>query len=139
MAISAISSSSTSAIGSSNPWADFRKSFLTLAQAINAGDLSGAQQAYSALTQLQSSNQGLNPDPNSPFAQALNQIGQSLQDGDISGAQQVLASLQQQAQGAHKHHHHHHGGSGGNGAGSPVAPPTDGTSSSGDSGVNLTV
>lgn len=139
MAISAISSSATSAVASSNPWTDFRKTFLTLAQAINSGDLSGAQQAYSALTQLQSGNQGLGADPNNPLTQALNQIGQSLQDGDITGAQQALASLQQQTQGAHRHHHHHHGGgSADNGAVPAVGAPTDSTSTSSGSGVNLT-
>src|SRR5262249_29022143 len=120
MAVSAVSGA-PAAYQPPQQYAEYRQTFGQLVTAIKSGDLSGAQQAYAALSQLQSS--GVGPSNlNSPIAQALNQIGQSLQNGDISGAQSALASLSQQAQGAHHHHHHHHHGA------SP--PPSDSTTTS---------
>jgi hypothetical protein len=103
MAVSGISSSSVNSYQPSRQ-DSFRQQFLQLAKSLNSGDLAGAQQAYTSLTQAQGSTQ---IDPNSPFGQALTQIGKSLQSGDITGAQQALSALKQQgAQGAHHHHHH---------------------------------
>jgi hypothetical protein len=108
----AVSGISTSSINSYQPndQQQFQQQFTLLVKALQSGDLSGAQQAYSALTQLQG-NGSAPSDPNSPFAQALSKIGQALQSGDLTGAQQALSALQQQlqqAQGTHHHHHHHH-------------------------------
>jgi hypothetical protein len=66
-----------------------QQSFVALVSSINSGDLSGAQQAYSSLSQLQRF-----ANPNGPFGQAMSQIGQALQSGDLTGAQQALSSLQ---------------------------------------------
>lgn len=100
MTISAISSAS------SNPYyADqnsARQAFSQLVSALQSGDLSAAQSAYSAFTQ----GAGSQIDPNSPFAQAINQIGQDLQSGNIDAAQQALSSLQQAHAPHHRHHHH---------------------------------
>jgi hypothetical protein len=63
-----------------------QQSFVALVRSLNSGDLSGAQQAYSSLSQLQSFS-----DPNGPFAQAISQIGQALKRGDLTGAQHALA------------------------------------------------
>jgi hypothetical protein len=63
-----------------------QQSFVALVSSLNSGDLSGAQQAYSSLSQLQSF-----ADPNGPFAQAISQIGQALKRGDLTGAQHALA------------------------------------------------
>src|SRR5262249_2001355 len=63
-----------------------QQSFVALVISLNSGDLSGAQQAYSSLSQLQSF-----ADPNEPFAQAISQIGQALKRGDLTGAQHALA------------------------------------------------
>lgn len=103
MAVSSISSSSVNSYQPSQQ-DSFRQQFMQLAKSLNSGDLAGAQQAYTSLTQAQGSTQ---IDPNSPFGQALAQIGKSLQSGDLTGAQQALSALKQQgAQGAHHHHHH---------------------------------
>jgi hypothetical protein len=67
--------------------------FFALVSSLNAGDLPGAQQAYSSLNELPGNAQGRFANPNGPLAQALNQIGQSLQSGDLTGAQQALSSL----------------------------------------------
>jgi hypothetical protein len=66
-----------------------RQSFVALANSLNSGDLSGAQQAYSSLSQTQRF-----ANPNGPFAQAMGQIGEALQGGDLAAAQRALSSLQ---------------------------------------------
>jgi hypothetical protein len=65
-----------------------QQAFAALTSSLNAGDLSGAQQAWSSLGEFQQfGNQ------NGPFAQAAGQIGQALQNGDLAAAKQALASL----------------------------------------------
>jgi hypothetical protein len=66
-----------------------QQSFVALVSSLNSGDLSGAQQAYSSLSELQRF-----ANPNGQFAQAMSQIGEALQGGDLTGAQQALSSLQ---------------------------------------------
>ena len=100
MAISAISSFSASPTSS---YQNYRQAFSQLTNALQSGNLSAAQDAYSTLASSPAA-QG-----SGPFAQALQQIGQDLQSGDMKDAQQALASLQQQQQ-AHGHHPHHGGG-----------------------------
>ena len=97
MTISAISSFSASQTSS---YQTYRQAFSQLTNALQSGNLSAAQDAYSTLASSPAA-QG-----NGPFAQALQQIGQDLQSGDLKDAQQALASLQQQQQ-ARGHHHHH--------------------------------
>jgi hypothetical protein len=80
-----------------------RQAFGQLVNAIRSGNLTAAQNAYSAFTQSQGTQGG------GPFSQAVSQIGDALQSGDLGKAQQALAQLQQQTQ-ASKGAHHHHGG-----------------------------
>ncbi len=122
MTISAISSSGASSIST---FQQDRQAFNQLTNALQSGDLTAAQNAYSTLASSPMA-QG-----NSPFAQAIQQIGQDLQSGDASAladAQKVLSSLQQ----ARGHHHHHHGGGGGvsgvSGASGPNPNDPDGNS-----------
>lgn len=70
-----------------------QQSLAALVSSLNSRDLSGAQQAYSSLSQLQGSGRPPFPNPNGPFAQAMSRIGQALQSGDLIGAQQALSSL----------------------------------------------
>jgi hypothetical protein len=65
-----------------------QQAFAALTSSLNAGDLSGAQQAWSSLGEYQRFG-----NPNGPFAQAVGQIGQALQNGDLVSAQQALSSL----------------------------------------------
>jgi hypothetical protein len=67
------------------------QSFVALVNSLKSGDLLGAQQAYSSLSQLQTSGAA---NPNGVFAQAMSQIGQALHSGDLATAQQALSSLQ---------------------------------------------
>jgi hypothetical protein len=80
-----------SSVGSEQQKQQTRK---TLFSAIESGDLTAAQTAYTALQ-----NQGIGA--NSP----LNAIGQSLQSGDITGAQKAVQSMQA-ARAGHGHHMH---------------------------------
>ncbi len=68
--------------------------FAALANSLNSGDLSGAQQAYSSLAEPRSNGQVRFANPNGQFAQALSEIGRALENGDLTGAQQALSSLQ---------------------------------------------
>ena len=89
MAITPVSSSSVTVPPPVDP---LRQAFGQLTSALQSGDLSAAQSAYTTLMQAQPS-QG-----SGPFSQALSQIGDALQSGDLGKAQQALASLQQQMQ-----------------------------------------
>jgi len=106
MSISAVSGPSANSIQPSSDQASFRQTFNQLVSALDSGNLSDAQQAYSELGQLQNGGQGPSQNSSTPLAQVLNQIGQDLKNGDVNGAKQALTSLQQ-AQGGHHHHGHH--------------------------------
>jgi len=67
-----------------------QQSLVALVSSLNSGDLFGAQQAYSSLSQLQ---RFANPN-GGPFAHAMSEIGQALQSGDLPAAQQALSSLE---------------------------------------------
>ena len=92
--------------------------FQQLEQALQSGNLSGAQQAFAALQQLMpnlsASNQTQNGQINSSqslFRTGLNAIGQALKSGDLSAAKAAFTKLQQDIQSfnkGHKGHHHLH-------------------------------
>jgi hypothetical protein len=101
-----------------------RAQFQKLAQDVQSGNLSAAQQDFAQLTSNSNSwrsalpvNSSSNPVLPSSAAlkinQDLNTLGSNLKSGDISGAQQAYASLQQDFQSSnsapqvHQHHHHH--------------------------------
>ena len=131
----------------------FHSDLEQLSQALNNGDLSGAQAAYSALSQTAQfqnieSQAGSNGGQGSSFAQALAQIGSDLQNNDLTDAQSTLTSLQQQFQanassgtgqnsgvGGH-HHHHHHGGGESEGSQSASASSASGSSSGNNASNN---
>ena len=92
-----------------SPWKNRAQDFKALQTALQAGDLSGAQQAFATLQKDQPAS--------SQAAQAANAPSQNSQgaltSGDVSGAQQAFAALKQDIQGAGRagHHHHRHGAS----------------------------
>jgi len=75
MAVSGISSSTVSNY-QDGPLAQFRQTFMQMTKAIKSGDLSGAQQGYDSLSQMQTGTPA--SDKDSPLGQALSQIGQAL-------------------------------------------------------------
>ena len=96
--------------------------FTSLQNSLQGGDLTGAQQAFSAFQQdVQGSGNGSKL-ANDPKYQTLQT---ALQNGDLSGAQQAFSALQQDMQ-AHKGHHHGHGGGKpADGDGTAAAPAAD--------------
>jgi hypothetical protein len=108
--------------------------FKSLAQALQSGDLAGAQQAWSTLKQdapwiarASSSSAASSTTSTSPIASALQTLGSALQSGDAVGAQQAFSSLQQAMQSAHHGHHHHR-------ASQSTAPSQPATSSTAPAG-----
>jgi soluble cytochrome b562 len=122
---------STSQPASSGSAAD---DFKALGQALQSGDLAGAQQAYATLQQdLQTAEQPAAGSSGSTsaaasgagkLAQDFGALGQALQSGNLADAQHAYATVQQdaqKAQGAYGHHGHRHHWGGGQGAGSEVS------------------
>jgi hypothetical protein len=84
--------------------------FQQLMQSLQAGDLSGAQQAYAALT-TQAAGSQTSASSNSTLSVDLIAVGKALQSGDLSGARLAFAKWQQDAQAGgvtHPHSHHRH-------------------------------
>jgi DNA-binding FadR family transcriptional regulator len=99
----AISPVSSSAINPNQSQGDDAwQQFQQLVSAVNSGDLTTAQQAYTDFTNGPGAKVA-QANPDSPIAQALNQIGQALQSGDASGAQKALAALRPHGHGGHHH------------------------------------
>ena len=81
-------SNSFQASQSDNGWQQFAQ----LVSAVNAGNLSASQKAYTNFTQSPAADVA-KANPDSRIARALKEIGPALQAGDIGKAQQALASL----------------------------------------------
>jgi len=115
-----------------------RQDFSQLAQALQSGDLAGAQKAYANLQSLQPGGQsGSSLSSNStanPIQNDFSALGQALASGNLSQAQNAFSQLQidfktaAQQSGAptaghvHDGHHHHHS----------AASEQDATSNAGD-------
>ena len=150
MSISSVSFSSSL---TQTDWRDvisqWKQDFKQLASSLQSGDLSGAQQAYAALQQLQQSVQPRGQSSNGQQASSNNSIqndfaalGQALGNGDLSTAQSAFSQLQTDmlaaaqngasgaVQSAHHGHHHHHASSATD-SDSSTADQTASTSSSG--------
>jgi len=74
------------------------QNFGGLTTALNANDLSGANQAYAAVQQIiqnaSSAAGGKSPfDPNSPIGNDFQTVGTALQAGDLSGAKQAFTAF----------------------------------------------
>jgi outer membrane protein assembly factor BamD (BamD/ComL family) len=101
-----------------NNFQQIQSEFQQLGQALQAGNLSQAQEDFATLTQNAPSNASgtqQNTNSNSPLSQAFSALGQALQSGNLSAAQQDFATIQQDAQqqrGSHSFRHHHAGSAG---------------------------
>lgn len=117
-----------------------RLDFEQLAQALQNGNLGGAQQAYSALDQLlsaSSQSQGSTGNnqqgsQNNPFSTDLSAVGQALKSGDLAGAQKAFAQLQADIQAFRSTHQHPRG------LAQTIVPGGSGTDGGNDgSGIHL--
>ena len=111
---------SVSAISSSNPLLQAnmlqttkqqqQTEFQQLTQALQSGNLTNAQQAFSALTNSATSSGLLS----AQLTQDLSKLGSALQSGNLSSARQAYSSVQQNlhpnSPAAHHHRPHHGGG-----------------------------
>jgi len=101
-------------------WQTRQQDFGNLVSAIKSGNLTSAQQAFSALQTLSGSastgaGTGTTTGTTTTTGGTSNSsplaaIGQALASGDIGAAQQALANAFNGSGGGH--HHHHHGGGG---------------------------
>jgi hypothetical protein len=134
-------SSATSSVGSTqqSQWAQVKNLWDQLGQALQKGDLAGAQKAFAALQanapQGASQAQGAATQngQGSSSQNPLNTLASALQSGNLAAAQQAFSQVQQ-AQG---HHHHHHHGSHSS-TSTPTSAPSDMATSSTNSG-NVTI
>ncbi len=94
---------STAAVSGSSIYQELQTFYQTrkadlqqLGQALQSGDLAGAQTAYNALITLGQSGPFSNSDPfrNSQREQDFTAIGTALQSGDLAGAQQAFTTLE---------------------------------------------
>lgn len=94
---------STAAVSSSSIYQELQTFYQTrktdlqqLGQALQSGDLTGAQTAYTALTTLGQNGPFANSEPfrKADRDQDFIAIGQALQSGDLAGAQQAFATLE---------------------------------------------
>jgi iron uptake system EfeUOB component EfeO/EfeM len=88
-----------------------RAEFQQLTQALQSGNLTNAQEAFSALA-TSAKNSGLE---SLQLTQELTKLGSALQSGNLSSARQAYSSVQQNLQNSNPiaahHHRPHHGGS----------------------------
>jgi outer membrane protein assembly factor BamD (BamD/ComL family) len=112
MSVAAISSSNVlnQATTLPNTNQQQRTEFQQLTQALQSGNLTNAQQAFSALTNSASSSGLLSVQ----LTQDLSKLGSALQSGNLSSARQAYSSVQQNLQNSNPiaahHHRPHHGG-----------------------------
>jgi len=145
-----------------NPLQQIQQDFNQLASALQSGDLTDAQSAYSNIQQLlggnqTSSNSNTGSNSSNPIQNDFAALGQALSSGNLSQAQSAFSQLQSDGQTAqqstasqaqslaqalraavegHHHHHGHHGG--GEGSTSQSSTPiTSTTGSSTTAGVNI--
>lgn len=163
MSISSISSNAGVPQGWQSPFQQARRDFGQLAQALQAGDLAGAQKAYADLQSLQQNNQsGTNSAASAnssadPIQNDFQALGQALASGDLTQAQTDFAQLQNDVKSAlqkeggfpglgaaHRgHHHHHHPEVQDQSSSTSITNPADGTGSdssnagSAGAGINL--
>jgi len=111
MSISALSSSLISDLAPQqwqNPFQEIKQDFQQLASALQSGNLSGAQSAYSNIQQLLQGSPGSSTS-NSSTSTGSNTLqndfaalGQALQSGDLTTAQSAFAQLQTDFQASHQ-------------------------------------
>ena len=144
--LSSVLSTYSSAQSSQGSASTRRQDFAELANALQSGDLTQAQQAYSALQQTGGPPSN-GTSGNSPVAADFTALGKALASGNLSQAQDAFSQLQNdvksaqtsasQSPTAHNiHGHHHHYGSGDADQTSATTPSTTTNNASGGT-INL--
>jgi hypothetical protein len=146
-----------------NPAQEVRQDYAELAGALQSGDLTTAQSAFTALQQALQTQTGsstastvssttASATSNDPIANDLSALGQALSSGNLTQAQSAFAQLKTDIRTAQQsaatgnqgftpwlraggHGHHHHGGGGGYGSESSTSSSS--TASNTNSGINV--
>ena len=132
-----------------------QQDFQSLADALQAGNLPGAQHAFATLQKDRSSSPNVTSvtgtpqaGQSSPIRQDIQALQSALQSNDLAGAQQALTTFQQDLQQVGHSHHRHHQGGGQGGTQQTLASYVSGlysgsssttSSSSGTSSLSVTV
>jgi hypothetical protein len=162
VSVCAISSSSNlTQSDSTSVLNQLKQDFKQLANALQSGNLTGAQQAFKALQQLQQSNQSggqssngqQSSTGNNPIQNDFAALGQALSSGNLSAAQSDFSQLKTDmqaagasgasgAQSAHRGHHHRHASSASDSdsdSAASTASTTSASSQSGSTGSTISV
>jgi len=104
--VSGIGASDSSLVNWQDKIMQFQTNFDNLGSALQSGDLTAAQQAFSALLQGMPSNNNSQDTIQSDF----DALGKALDSGDINAAKTAFSKLEQDMQTLKmsRHHHHHH-------------------------------
>jgi chemotaxis protein histidine kinase CheA len=104
--VSGIGASDSSLINWQANMTQFQTNFENLGNALQSGDLTAAQQAFSTL--LQGTSSSNNPQDN--IQSDFDALGKALDSGDMAAAKKAFSKLEQdmQALKTSRHHHHHH-------------------------------
>jgi len=102
--VSGITTSDVSLINWQDKMKQFRTNFENLANALQSGDLSAAQKAFSALLQSMPSNNN----PEDTIKNDFDALGKALQSGDLDAAKKAFLKLEQDLQTLRKMHHNSH-------------------------------
>jgi len=133
-------SSATSSVGSTQQtqWAQTKSLWDQLGQALQSGDLAGAQKAFAALqanapqgAASQAQGAAASNGQGSSSQNPMSALASALQSGNLAAAQQAFSQIQQ-TQG---HHHHHHHGS----QSSSSTPAASDTAASSTTSGNVTI
>jgi hypothetical protein len=95
-----------------------KSDFKALAEALQSGSLTDAQQAIATLKKDAPNLFNADTSQANSASDPLTTLANALQSGDLKSAQTAFASLQQKVSG-HHHHHHHRGA-----AAAPASTPT---------------
>ncbi len=102
--VSGITTSDASLVNWQDKMKQFQTNFADLANALQSGDLSAAQKAFSALSQGMPSNNN----PENTIKNDFDALGKALQSGDLDAAKKAFSKLEQDMQASRKMHHHSH-------------------------------
>jgi len=98
MSISSIASSSVYQSSFTNPFQTVKKDFKNINSALQSGDLSAAQTAFSAFQTDSSAINGNNNSSN-PMSQDIQGLGSALKSGSLTDAQQAFSKIQSDMKG----------------------------------------
>jgi soluble cytochrome b562 len=93
MSISSIASSSVYQNSYTNPFKTVKKDFQDITSALQSGNMSAAQTAFSAFQTDASALNGTTSSNNNPVSQDIQGLGTALQSGSLSDAQQALSKI----------------------------------------------